>query len=251
MGARTEMMAFASGDIKEMLRCPAEPNADATLSLLQRLAPGWRIEPIEGEVLAEATNPPMGIVFAASIAGLDIVCGLDFLNGAGTNLPAHVLAEGAGRTIVLHRMHSASDSVQFAIWNDRHLVRALGIDGTNGVVQDVGEPLGFEGPYWAGERPHQPTALFGPPGPNPFPTGFHPQSLGNEAMRALFGFILEGRHQPDDIDAWAVPLLGFHLIDPDAPGAGERAEQLRAATSTMVRRTYEMGPDGAVIEVTT
>lgn len=178
MGAKTEIMAFASGDIKEMLRCPAEPNANVTLSLLQRLAPGWRIEPIEGEALAEATHPPIGTVFAASIAGLDIVCGLDFLKGAGTNLPAHVLAEGAGRTIVLHQMYSVSDNVQFAIWNDGHLVRALGIDGTNGVVQDVGEPLGLRRPVLGRGTPSPADRAVRPAGPEPVPHRLPPAVPG-------------------------------------------------------------------------
>jgi len=38
---------------------------------------------------------------------------------------------------------------------------------------------------------------------------FHPLELGEEALRALFGFVLEGYPLPDDINADVVRLHGF------------------------------------------
>ncbi|WP_405605221.1 DUF6928 family protein [Streptomyces sp. NBC_01410] len=35
----------------------------------------------------------------------------------------------------------------------------------------------------------------------PYPLPFHPLDLGEEALRALCGFIQEGRPEPDDVDA--------------------------------------------------
>ncbi|MFF5081543.1 DUF6928 family protein [Actinoplanes sp. NPDC000266] len=50
---------------------------------------------------------------------------------------------------------------------------------------NIGEPYDFERPHWAGERPVGSTL----PG-DPYPLPFHPLTLGEDALRALFGFIL-------------------------------------------------------------
>ncbi|MFB6631994.1 hypothetical protein ACFCWY_19025 [Streptomyces sp. NPDC056362] len=52
----------------------------------------------------------------------------------------------------------------------------------------------------------------------PYALPFHPLELGNEALRAFFGFLLEGTPAPEDVDPDAVPLLGFRLVaDSDGP----------------------------------
>jgi hypothetical protein len=45
----------------------------------------------------------------------------------------------------------------------------------------------------------------------PFP--FHPLELGEAALGALFGFVLEGTGQPDDpdLDPDEIPLVGFQI----------------------------------------
>ncbi|MEU4077228.1 hypothetical protein AB0F26_08920 [Streptomyces venezuelae] len=46
----------------------------------------------------------------------------------------------------------------------------------------------------------------------PYALPFHPLELGNEALRAFFGFLLEGRPLAEDVDPDEVPLLGFRLF---------------------------------------
>ena len=44
------------------------------------------------------------------------------------------------------------------------------------------------------------------------PLPFHPLDLGGDAaLHALFGFVVEGRPQPADIDAESVRLTGFQV----------------------------------------
>lgn len=174
---------------------------------------GWSSRPKSS---AEATYPPKDTVYALSVPGLDLVCGLDYLRCGGSSLPEHVLREGAGRRIVVHRRHSGVDGCEFALWSEGVLVRAIGINRVNGVVEDIGDPLPFEAPFWSGRHPHEPEKFIVGAGPSPFPTPFHPLDFGNAAVRALFGFIVEGRRSPYDVDPWTVRLHGSHFT----PGAG-------------------------------
>ena len=251
MGAKTEMLAFAHGDIADVLHRPEASDPAAAEELMRRLAPRWQVEPAKGESLAEATYPPRDTVYVLSVPGLDLVCGLDFLREGGSSLPEHVLDEGIGRRIVWHRMHSGTDGVEIALWSDGVLVRAVGIDGVNGVVEDVGDPLPFEAPFWAGQHPHEPERFIVGAGPSPFPTPFHPLAFGNEAVRALFGFTVEGRRLPDDVDPWAVRLHGFRVTDPEAPSLAERQARMRESAARMTLTSYRMEktPDGRIIMV--
>ena len=47
-------------------------------------------------------------------------------------------------------MHSVSDALTFAVWDNGRLVRSVGVDPGNGVSENVGDPYPFELPFWAG-----------------------------------------------------------------------------------------------------
>ncbi|MEU3094967.1 DUF5959 family protein [Streptomyces sp. NPDC006967] len=72
--------------------------------------------------------------------------------------------------------------------------------------------LPFELPYRAGDRPADVTSWPGE-GEKPYALPFHPLELGEDALRALCGFVREGCPEPDDVDADAVELYGFHVRD--------------------------------------
>lgn len=67
----------------------------------------------------------------------------------------------------------------------------------------------FELPYWAGEHPVEP---WPDEDDEPYPLPFHPLELGEDALRALFGFVQEGMPGPDDIDEHSVPMHGFLVV---------------------------------------
>jgi hypothetical protein len=48
-------------------------------------------------------------------------------------------------------------------------------------------------------------------GEEPYPLPFHPLQLGEDALRGLFGFVLEGEPAADDVDIRAVRLLGYTI----------------------------------------
>jgi hypothetical protein len=152
-----------------------------------------------------------------------------------SELPASYLDAAAGRRVVLHAMYSVTDTFAYAIWENGRLIRSLAVAPDDGIVENIGEPLPFEAPYLEGEHPAG----------DHYSLAFHPLDLGNAALRALFGFILEGRWQPTDIDAASIKLAGFQV--PSA--APVTNELLTGFTRTHKRTTYRMGLDGKLIKV--
>ena len=132
-------------------------------------------------------------------------------------------------------MHSVSDTFAYAIWEHGRLVRSQCLSPDDGIVENIGDPLPFEAPYWAGEHPAG----------DRYPLPFHPLDLGGDAaLRELFGFILEGRRRPTDIDAGSVKLAGFQVPSANPVTKEMLAEFMR----THKRTTFRMGPDGTLIK---
>ncbi|MBD0844760.1 hypothetical protein ICC28_39705 [Streptomyces sp. TRM68416] len=166
-----------------------------------------------------------------------------------SQLPEHLVAASIGRRLVLHAMHSVVDWLAFAVWEDGHLVRSLSLSPDSGIIENTGEPLPFELPYWAGDRPAE---IVPWPGEEeePYALPFHPLELGEDALRALCGFIQEGRPQPDDVDADAIELYGFNVRDLHGPDPAEQEAEPRSAAEAMdPPRFYTLSPDdGSLIE---
>jgi hypothetical protein len=145
-------------------------------------------------------------------------------------------------------MHSVVDWLGFAVWEDGRLVRSLSLSPDGGIQENIGEPYDFELPYWAGKHPIDPAP--GWPIQEPYPLPFHPLDLGEEALRALFGFVVEGYPHPGDIDAEAVHLHGFRVTDPSGEEQAAREAMYEQARRAMgPRRLFRMGPDGTMQEV--
>ncbi|WP_369149011.1 hypothetical protein [Streptomyces sp. R44] len=242
MGAKTALLAYADGDVASSLREAGEPEGAGTAALVAQVFPGWGMELTEGDVLGEATYPPEGLTYAASFPGVDLVCDRRLMFDRPSELPTHLLEAAAGRRVILHAMHSVSDWLAFAVWEEGCLRRSLSLSPDGGIVENIGDPFPFEMPYWAGDRPVESHLGWGE---EPYALPFHPLDLGNEALRALFGFLLEGRPLPEDVDSDEVPLLGFALTDPDAPRRAQERAAREAAARRMQRRSLRLGPDGS------
>ncbi|MGV9454765.1 hypothetical protein [Streptomyces sp. NPDC003635] len=73
------------------------------------------------------------------------------------------------------------------------------------------------------------------------------RSLGEDALRALCGFVQEGRPDPNDIDAATIRLHGFRVRKPQGPDPAKQEALLRRATESMgPPRFSTTGPDGSL-----
>ncbi len=218
MGAKTGLLVHADGAVPDRLRQAAVgtgPDPERTNALVERLYPGWAVEPGGGPcALFDAVYPPPGQAYAGSWPGVDLVCDRRFMLDRPSRLPAGLGATGPGRRTVLHAMHSVVDWLAFAVWEDGRLVRSLSVSPDGGVLEDIGERFSFELPYWAGERPVGPWP--DDEDDEPYPLPFHPLELGEDALRALVGFTIEGHLDPEDVDAEEVELLGHRVGAPAA-----------------------------------
>ncbi len=233
MGAKTSLLAYSNGPIAPRLRATFEPDPVGAEKLVELVHPGIPRAPIDPDTL-DRTWPQDGTAYATSGPGIDIISDRSVADYSPPDLPARLLEAGQGRQLTLHAMNSTIDSLTFAIWDDNHLVRALSLSPDDGVATNIGEPLTFEIPYWAGEHP-----VSVRPGQDPYPLPFHPLELGEQALRASFGFTLEGRPRPDDIDYLSVALLGYRLDDPEIER--RRADYERMAAQA-VRQTRRLTP---------
>ncbi len=199
---------YADGDVAQALPRAVELDRAATEALVARLFPGLEVASVDDGTLDRHINPRDGIVYAGVFPGLTFICAAEL----GEIRPSHLrpgwLAEGAGRRVILHSMHSASDFLGFAVWSpDATLERALCLSPDDGIVEDHGDRLPFEHPYWAGQRPVEPDD----DDDEPYPLPFHPLDLGEEALAALCGFVIEGVAPEAMPDLSRVPLAGFRL----------------------------------------
>jgi len=238
LGAKTSLLVYAAEDPVESLRQAREFDPAATRALVAATHPAWEgTASSEGDLLDDC-YPPEGTVYAGSFQGVEILCDQDVMDYLPSEFPARYLDAAAGRRVILHAMHSVTDTLAYAIWENGSLVRSLCLSPDDGIVENIGDPLPFEAPYWAGEHPAG----------DRYPLPFHPLELGGEAaLRALFGFIIEGRRQPTDIDAGLVKLAGFEV-----PSANPVTNEMLAEFKrTHKRTTYRMGSDGKLIKAET
>jgi uncharacterized protein DUF6928 len=247
MGAKTAILAYSHGSVADRLRTAGPSDPIAAQALVERVLPGYTVEPYEPSDLWDAVYPPDDITYAISVPGLDLVCDRRLALDRPARLPEHLVALAGGRRIVVHAMHSGSDWLSFAEWIDGDVRRSLSLAPDNGVIEDIGQRYAFEEPYWAGEHPVD--AIFGEDGDTPYPLPFHPLELGEVALRHLFGFVIEDIPDPDDIPAEDITVHGFQVIDPTGREAAERDARLAEFDSQHRLRTFRFNPDGTMSEV--
>jgi hypothetical protein len=249
VGAKTALLAFTDGDIRPALRGATRSERAETAALVRQVHPGYVVEPADDGTLFDDVYPPDDVTYATVMAGAELYCDRRLVFDRPSALPEHLLQAGAGRRIIMHGMHSVVDWLCFAVWEDGVLVRSLSLSPSAGIQENIGKPLDFELPYWAGEHPVEPVP--GWPDQGPYPLPFHPLELGEKALRALFGFVIEGYPDPHDIDTETVHLHGFRVTDPSGQEQAAREAAYETARRAMgPPRMFRMGPDGTMHEVT-
>lgn len=151
-----------------------------------------------------AVWPDSGMVCAASLPEYEVVCSRELARRQPSELTEWISQVASGRDAYAVFMHSAEDWGAFAIWSDGRLVRSLSVSPDSGVIEDVGERLAFEVPFWEGEHSVRSGVEYSLP--------FHPIDFGNEALREFFGFILEGHEDESSVDPEEVEIPAFRAV---------------------------------------
>ena len=207
MGAKDWFICYADGNVPSVLEARRDFDRAGTDALVRRLFASREVVADEDGTLANA-NPDDDTVYAAVWPGATIVCTSAVALDRPTQLDARFLVEGAGRTVYVHAMHSVVDWFAFGVWGpDGTLQRALSVSGGDEeIIENIGEPLPFERPFWAGDFPATDDE-------DDYPFPFHPLELGEAALDNLFGFVLEGYtgKPAGSVDPFDVTLAGFRL----------------------------------------
>lgn len=191
--------------MRHALASPGPIDPDATRRLVAQVYGGESLAEARPASLLDMVLPPDGVVAAAVFGEAAVLCAREIALDRPSQLSRAVLDAMPGTEHRLHAMHSVVDWCAFAVWQRGTLVRSLSISPDSGVLENIGVPLAFEEPYWAGQRALEEDPAFD----DPYPLPFHPLELGEEALDAFYGFVLEGMPAPDSWDPEDVPLLTF------------------------------------------
>jgi hypothetical protein len=189
------------------LKAAPEIDRDATHAFVERLYPEQRLAKIQDGSLWANPNPPDRHIYAGCFPGLTVLCAADVALDRPSQLPRRFRDEAGGRTTYLHAMHSVVDWFAYAIWTpDGQLQRSLSLSPDDGIIENLGNPLAFEAPYWAGEK-----ALEVDDDEERYALPFHPLELAEDALRTLFGFNYEGKYLEDDPHLDKLILAGYRV----------------------------------------
>jgi len=202
VGAKTWMIVYANAKVGDALRGNPKLNRDATLQLATSLFPKDKLELI-GEGDLSYTCPPNDELHIGCFSEVSILAAKEFGIDYPSKLPAPFISAGGNRTVYLHAMHSVVDWFAFAKWIDGKLIRSLSVSPDNGILEDIGQRLPFEEPFWLGQNPATDDDE------DEYSLPFHPLELGEAALKEFFGYQLEGFIDPSLLQPEAIPLLKY------------------------------------------
>jgi len=216
MGAKDWLICYADRNVASVLAARPELDRAATDALVRRLFPSRTVTAIDDGTLGDDINPADDLIYAAVWPGATLLCTSEVALDRPSELDARFLEEGAGRTTYVHAMHSVVDWFALGLWSpEGRLLRALSLSGGDEeILEDTGDHLAFEQPYWSGEFPATDDDE-----DEDYPFPFHPLELGEAALDHLFGFVLEGHGGPPgdtSVDPFDIPLAGFRLSAPSS-----------------------------------
>lgn len=207
MGAKTWMLVYANAEVGKALKDGPKLDRDATQRLATILFPKDKLEPI-GEGDLSYTCPPNNEVHIGCFRGISILAAKEFGIDYPSKLRASFIAGGGSGTIYLHAMHSVVDWFAFAQWVNGKLVRSLSLSPDSGILEDIGQRLPFEEPFWSGHNPVPDNDG------DHYPLPFHPLEMGEAALKEFFGYQLEGSVDPTLLEPESIPLVKYQRTRP-------------------------------------
>ncbi|MFF0814945.1 DUF6928 family protein [Rhodococcus sp. NPDC003318] len=153
-------------DPAAVLRGHPDPDSDAALALAGRMYPEKVAVPLTSGSLAASAGPQGHEVFIGCYPGLTVVCGANLALQRPSTLPDHWTRPLASEHTYLIGADSAGPWGAFATWERGALRRSFSASSAH-IYENIGLPLVWERPFWAGEHPAR----------HPIETLPHPQSL--------------------------------------------------------------------------
>ena len=199
------MLVYAESGARESLAERPELDRDATLRLAKKLFSGEELQEVgDGDLFF--TSPPDDELYIGSFGKVSVVAAKEFGLDHPSSLPSVFLDAGSDGTTYLHAMHSVVDWFAFAVWSKGKLIRSLSLSPDSGILEDIGEHLPFEVPFWSGQHP-----AVDDEEDYEYPFPFHPLELGEATLFELFGYYLEGfaNAPPASLDAELIPLIHY------------------------------------------
>lgn len=200
MGAKSWMIACSDRRPRDILTTRPQLDSAATDSLVETFF-GRGATRVEDTDLY-AINPPDREIVAGAFPDLSLVAASDFALDNPSKLSPRFLDWAPAPEVYLHAMHSVVDWFAFAVWRNGQLVRSLSMSPDHGIIEDIGERLPFEEPYWGGHHPAVPDD-------EEYDFPFHPLDLAEATLAELFGFVLEGPPLADSVEPDEIHLIRY------------------------------------------
>jgi Family of unknown function (DUF6928) len=204
MGANTWMLVYAYSNAREALKAKPILDRQSTQRLAATLFATEKLEEM-GDGNLSYTCPPDNELHIGCFPGVSVIAAQELGIDYPSRLPEKFITAAGNGLVTLHAMHSIVDWFAFAQWANGKLLRSLSLSPDNGIMEDIGERLPFEAPYWSGEHPSGGEDEE----EDDYPFPFHPLDLGEAALRELFGYQLEGRLDPLLLKPLSVPLVRY------------------------------------------
>jgi hypothetical protein len=204
MGAKTWMLVLANSNAREALAAKPFLDREATYKLANTLFPDEKLELI-GDGDLSYTCPPDNEVHIGCFPGVSVVAAKEFGIDYPSKLPQRFIDAGGNGMATLHAMHSVVDWFAYAIWTNGKLVRSLSLSPDSGIMEDIGQRLPFEEPFWSGDHP----AVDDDEEADAYPFPFHPLDLGEATLKDQFGYQLEGYIDTSLLEPESVPLVRY------------------------------------------
>ena len=204
MGAKTWMLVLADSNARGALAAKRPLDRGATQNLADTLFPGEKLKQI-GDGDLSYTCPPDDEVHIGCFPGVSVVAAKEFGIDYPSKLHHRFIAAGGNGTVTLHAMHSVVDWFAYASWANGKLVRSLSLSPDSGIMEDIGQRLPFEEPYWSGAHP----AVDSEEEKDDYPFPFHPLELGEAILKDQFGYQLEGYIDASLLEPESIPLVRY------------------------------------------
>jgi hypothetical protein len=205
MGVKAWFIAYSDEEPKNLFAGDRDLDEAASEGLARRLFPDAALTRQENCTFG-FPNPGRGELLVGCYPHVRIVAHKDLANDHPSRIAPRWVDPALGRHAYVHATHSVVDWFAFALWRDGRLVRSLSLSPDDDVIEDKGEMLDFEKPFWAGEHPVETEE-----DEQPYPLDFHPLDLASAAMQSTLGFALEGWPKDWVCNPDELPVLAFSV----------------------------------------